>query len=89
MAQLASKLQRQLLDRPVLDKTQLLGSYDFDLEWTYDDNQFGGNLPPLAQQTSGKPELFAALQQLGLKLDSGRAPIDTILIEHVDRPSEN
>jgi uncharacterized protein (TIGR03435 family) len=89
MAQFASTLQRAILDRPVLDKTQLSGSYDFDLEWTYDDTQFGGNLPPLAPQTSGKPDLFAALQQLGLKIDSGRAAIDTIVIDHVDKPSEN
>src|SRR5262249_30568709 len=68
MAQFASTLQRAILDRPVLDKTALAGKYDFDLEWTYDEAQFGGNLPPLAAQTSGKPDLFAALQQLGLKL---------------------
>jgi uncharacterized protein (TIGR03435 family) len=89
MAQFASTLQRAILDRPVLDKTQLTGKYDFDLEWTYDDTQFGGNLPPLAPQTSGKPDLFAALQQLGLRLESSRATIDTIIIDSVQKPSEN
>jgi uncharacterized protein (TIGR03435 family) len=73
----------------VLDRTGLTGKYDFDLEWTYDDTQFGGNLPPLAPQTSGKPDFFTALQQLGLKLESSRAPIDAIVIESVQRPSEN
>jgi hypothetical protein len=47
-----------ILDRPVLDKTGLTKKYDFDLEWTYDDTQFGGNLPPLAAQTSAKPIFF-------------------------------
>jgi len=89
MEQFAAILQRAILDRPVLDKTGLTGKYDFDLEWTYDDSQFGGNLPPLVSQTSGKPDLFTALQQLGLKLDSSRAPIDTIVIDNVQRPSEN
>jgi uncharacterized protein (TIGR03435 family) len=88
--QFASTLQRAILDRPVLDKTGLPGQYDFDLEWTYDDTQFGGNLPPLAAQTSGKPDFLAALQeQLGLKLESSRAAVDTIVIDSVQRPSEN
>jgi uncharacterized protein (TIGR03435 family) len=89
MAQFASTLQRAILDRPVLDRTGLTGKYDFDLEWTYDDTQFGGNLPPLAPQASGKPDFFTALQQLGLKLESSRAPIDAIVIERVQKPSEN
>ena len=55
----------------------------------YDSSQFAGNLPPLAAQTSGKPDLFAALQQLGLKLESTRAAIDAIVIDSVARPSEN
>ena len=89
LEQFASTLQRAILDRPVLNKTGLTGNYDFDLEWTYDDTQFGGNLPPLASQTSGKPDLFTALQRLGLKLDSSRAAIDTIVIDSVQRPAEN
>jgi uncharacterized protein (TIGR03435 family) len=90
MAQFASTLQRAILDRPVLDKTDLSGKYDFDLEWTYDDTQFGGNLPPLAAQTSGKPDFLAALQQLlGLKLESSKATIDAIVMDDVKKPSEN
>jgi len=90
MSQFASTLQRAILDRPVLDKTGLPGPYDFDLEWTYDDTQFGGNLPPLADQTSGKPNFLAALQEeLGLKLESSRAAVDAIVIDAVQKPSEN
>jgi uncharacterized protein (TIGR03435 family) len=89
MEQFAATLTRAIVDRPVLDRTGLTEKYDFDLEWTYDDSQFGGNLPPLAAQSSGKPDLFAALQQVGLKLESTRAAIDTIVIDSVQRPSEN
>jgi uncharacterized protein (TIGR03435 family) len=89
MAQFASMLQRAVLDRPVIDKTNLSAKYDFDLEWTPDDTQFGGNLPPVPPENVVKPDLFAALQQLGLRLESSRAPIDTIVIDSVQRPSEN
>ena len=89
MGQFASMLQRGVFDRPVLDKTNLAGRYDFDLEWTYDDSQFGGILPPIKPENANKPNLFAALQELGLKLEPSRAAIDTIVIDSVQRPSEN
>jgi uncharacterized protein (TIGR03435 family) len=90
MAQFASMMQRAVLDRPVVDKTNLSARYDFDLEWTPDDTQFGGNLPPVPPQNAVKPDLFAALQQqLGLRLDSSRAAIDAIVIERVQKPTEN
>lgn len=84
MDQFASMLQRGVVDRPEVDKTDLTGNYDFDLEWTYDDTQFGGNLPPIPSQNPGKPDLFAALQQQpGLRLESSKAAIDTIVIDGV------
>jgi uncharacterized protein (TIGR03435 family) len=90
MSQFASMLQRGVLDRPVVDKTGLSARYDFDLEWTPDDTQFGGNLPPVPPENVKLPDLFAALQQqLGLKLESARAPVDTIVIDSVQPPAEN
>ena len=90
MTEFASELQRGILDRPVVDKTGLTGKYDFDLEWKYDDTQFGGHLPPINSGASGKPDLFAAIQQqLGLRLESSRARIDTIVIDSVQEPPEN
>jgi len=90
MSQFASMLQRAVLDRPVVDKTNLAARYDFDLEWTPDDSQFGGTLPPVPPQNVVKPDLFAALQQqLGLRLDSSRASIDAIVIDRVQKPTEN
>jgi uncharacterized protein (TIGR03435 family) len=90
MAQLASMMQRAVLDRPVLDKTGLSGKYDFDLEWTPDETQFGGQGPPGAPEIPLKPDLFAALQQqLGLRLEAAKGPVEVLVIERVERPSEN
>jgi len=87
--QLASMLQRAVLDRPVVDDTGINGRYDFDLEWTPDEWQFGGTLP-LAAPNSGKPGLYTAIeQQLGLKLTSTRGAAETLVIDALDRPSEN
>ncbi|MFZ0818813.1 MAG: TIGR03435 family protein [Candidatus Acidiferrales bacterium] len=74
--------------RPVLDKTGLASSYDFTLKFMPDDAQ--------AQPPSGPapldlpPSLFTAIQdQLGLKLESGKGPVEIIVIDHVERPSGN
>jgi uncharacterized protein (TIGR03435 family) len=89
MRQFASVLQRAILDRPVVDKTRLAGRYDFDLEWTPDNSQFGGQLPSGAPD-SDKPGLFAAIQQqLGLKITATRGLLDTLAIDSIERPSEN
>jgi uncharacterized protein (TIGR03435 family) len=89
MQQFASVLQRAILDRPVVDKTGLSGRYDFDLEWTPDESQFGGQLPPGAPDAA-KPGLFAAMQQqMGLRIEAARGPLDVLVIDRLDRPSEN
>ena len=91
MSELASVMQRAALDRPVLDKTGLSGRYDFELEWTPDESQFGGVLgkAPSADE-SLKPGLFAAIQQqLGLRLEATRGVVSLLVIDHVERPSEN
>jgi uncharacterized protein (TIGR03435 family) len=89
MGQFAALLQRAILDRPVVDNTGLTTRYDFDLEWTPDESQFGGTLPPGPPDTP-QPGLFAALQQqLGLKMEATRGPIETLVIDRLDRPSEN
>jgi uncharacterized protein (TIGR03435 family) len=88
MAEFASVFQRAALDRPVVDRTGLTGRYDFDLEWTQDESQFGGALK--APEIPTKPDLFAALQQeLGLKLEATRGPVEAIVIDRAERPSEN
>jgi len=89
MGELASVMQRSALDRPVLDRTGISGRYDFELKFTPDETLFGGaGLRGTAEST--QPDLFAAIQQqLGLRLEATRGPIDTIVIDHVERPSAN
>jgi uncharacterized protein (TIGR03435 family) len=86
----------QMLGHPVLDKTELKGVYDFKLQFTPDDRlQSTSPLAPNARlpeppADSNAPSLFDALQeQLGLKLESGKGPVEVIVIDHVERPSGN
>jgi len=89
MADLASVMQRAALDYPVLDETGLTARYDFDLEFAPDETVFGGALGAGAED-SAKPNLSAALsQQLGLRLEATRGPVAALVIDHVQRPSEN
>ncbi len=63
--------------RPVVDKTGLAGSYDLTLDWAVDNN--------VATNDSG-PSLFTAMQdQLGLKLESAKGPVETIVVDHAER----
>jgi uncharacterized protein (TIGR03435 family) len=89
MAELASAFQRGALDRPVVDKTGIAGRFDFNLEWTPEESQFNGaGLRGTAEST--QPDLFAAIQQqLGLRLEATRGPIETLVIDQVERPSAN
>ncbi len=96
MAVLAARLSQQL-GRPVIDRTDLKGGYDFTLEWTPASGEGGAELlglPPRAEPPatgdSNGPSLFTALQdQLGLKLEPQKGPVDMIIIDHVARASEN
>lgn len=83
--------------RPVLNKTGLMGRYDFTLQWTPEEGQAGigpggpkpGTENAPAAESSG-PFLFTAIQeQLGLKLEPQKAPMDVLVIQHVERPGEN
>jgi uncharacterized protein (TIGR03435 family) len=82
----------ELNGRPVLDQTALTGQYDFTLRWT-PDRDFrraeAGN-ESAAQPDLSDPSLFTALQeQLGLKLEPAKGPVQVLVIDHVERPSEN
>jgi uncharacterized protein (TIGR03435 family) len=93
IVQFASQfMSRGVLDRPVVDRTGLSGKYDFDLEWADDETQFGGHLRKRASSgdSPDKPDLFAAIQQqLGLRLEATKGPIEALVIDQVKRPSEN
>ena len=82
-----------VLDRPLVDRTGLVGRYDFLLKWTPDESQFGAmgiRFSPPSNNPNGPPGLFTAIQeQLGLKLESTKGPVKVLVVDHVERPSEN
>jgi bla regulator protein BlaR1 len=96
MAGLAANLAN-IVGRTVIDKTGLTGMYDLTVEWSPDENQvanfqsigvpegFGAPAPDWQG-----PTLFTALEeQLGLKLESQKAPVEMFQIERIERPTEN
>lgn len=79
------------LDRIVVDKTNLNGLYDINLKWT-DARLRAGNPPTGAEPAppQDQPSIFTAIQeQLGLKLESARAPIEVLVVDSVHKPTEN
>ncbi|HLG99737.1 MAG TPA: TIGR03435 family protein [Bryobacteraceae bacterium] len=98
LAMLANVLSNQL-GRPVLDRTELEGHFDVKLEWTPDPGQspggFPGGTPPPGVQAPPPPDpngpsIFTALQeQLGLRLESTKGPVEMIVVDTVEKPSEN
>jgi uncharacterized protein (TIGR03435 family) len=93
MGDFAGVLQTAVLDRPVLDRTGLQGRYDFTLTWTPDESQFAGmgiRVPPPTNDPNAAPGLFTAFQeQLGLRLDSTKGPVEVLVVDRVEKPSEN
>lgn len=77
------------LERPVVDQTGLAGRFDFTLDWVPERR---GPPPPNADAPAdpqGPTFLEALHDQLGLKLESTKAPLEILVVDHVERPSEN
>jgi uncharacterized protein (TIGR03435 family) len=98
IAEFASVMQAQFMEQPVVDQTGLGDTrYTFVLKWTPDPSQrsgFGGGPPPDAApplpDADAPPDLFAAMQQqLGLKMGTTKAMVDVMVIDKVEKPSEN
>jgi uncharacterized protein (TIGR03435 family) len=96
MADFANWMQSVVMDKPVVDQTGLTDRYDFQLKWTPDDSQFpefrgnGPKAPPPTDDPNTPPVLYTAMQaQLGLKMGPAKVPDDVIVIDHVEKPSEN
>ncbi len=85
IADFAGFIQRYFdIGRPVIDRTGLSGRHDFTLRWTPDDRRNTGGV------TDEFPDFFTAIeQQLGLKLETVTESIDVLVIDHVERPTEN
>ena len=87
MAALARTMSN-LAGRIIVDKTGLIGAFDFELEFTPDPAAGGGQ--PVAVSDANLPSLFTALEeQLGLKLVPERRPVEVLVIDRVERPTDN
>ena len=94
MTDFCGLLQSAVLDRPVVDQTSLDGKWNFLLKWTADDSQFSGMgiKPPPATDAAADapPPLYTAIEeQLGLKLEAGKANVPVLLVVSVEKPSAN
>lgn len=93
MTRLAQTLTRTLgleLGRDLIDKTGLEGRYDFVLTWSPQENSAAMADPSNEIQTGSGSSIFTALQeQLGLKLESTKGPVATLVIDHLEQPSAN
>jgi uncharacterized protein (TIGR03435 family) len=88
MERFASALQEGILDRPVIDKTGLTKRYDFDLEFSPEGTLLA---PPAGVSTpdSDSPNIFTAIQQIGLKLEPAKGEVEMMVIDYAEKPSEN
>ena len=89
---LFTRFLSQKLDRAIIDRTNLAGRFDIQLQWTPGAGEQmldpGGHALPPAD--SSGPSVFSTIQeQLGLKLESTRAPVEEFVIDRVAKPSEN
>jgi uncharacterized protein (TIGR03435 family) len=69
-----------LLERKVIDKTEFTGRFDFDVEFSADPLKADATVPPL---------LTVLKENLGLKVESGRGPVEVLVVDRIERPSEN
>lgn len=70
---------------PVIDKTGLKGTYNFHLKWQREEEE-----PSSGMHDQTFPTIYAALpEQLGLKLESGKGPVDVLVIDHIEQPGDN
>jgi uncharacterized protein (TIGR03435 family) len=93
MTELVSMLTQET-GRTVLDKTGLAGKYDISLKWTPDEES--AQMPNATESQQGNPSdvsgtsIFTALQeQLGLKLESQKGPVEGLVMDHLEKPSPN
>jgi uncharacterized protein (TIGR03435 family) len=87
---LASALGNFIVNHMVVDRTGLTGTYDFELSWTPDTLQSVLPDVPPGANPSDAPSIFTALQeQLGLKLEPQRGPVEFLIVDSVEQPTPN
>lgn len=90
MAEFVATLQHVVVNRPVVDQTGIEGRFDFQLTFAPDGGQFDGMPLPPSNENSAAPSLFTEIQeQMGLKLEPVKTPIEIMVIDHVEAPSPN
>jgi uncharacterized protein (TIGR03435 family) len=95
MAEFAGFLQANILEQPVVDQTGLTDRFDFNVRYTPDAAQLanlpaGVPPPPAVNEADAPPDLFTAFQQqIGLKLENTKAAVDVVVVDKVERPSDN
>jgi uncharacterized protein (TIGR03435 family) len=86
-------MQSAVLDRPVVNQTGLTAKYNFLLKWTPDESQFAGmgmKVPPPSDAADAPPPLYTAVtEQIGLKLEAGKAQVKVFVVDHAEKPSAN
>jgi uncharacterized protein (TIGR03435 family) len=90
MAEFVRVLSR-VLGRTVTDRTGFAGVFDVNLDFLPDDTTVGLPPPPpgAIPFVTASPSIFSAVQQLGLRLESTKGPVEVLVIDHVERPSAN
>jgi uncharacterized protein (TIGR03435 family) len=87
------KVLSGMLERPIIDKTDFSGKFDVNLRFAYEQAVTVGIGNPWGTpdgDATGNPSIMTALQQqLGLRLVSGRGPVEVLVVDHAERPSEN
>jgi uncharacterized protein (TIGR03435 family) len=90
LSQTLTQILGRELGRDVIDKTGLDGRYDLVLTWSPQDNSAAMTTPSSDNSIAAGPSIFTALQeQLGLKLESTKGQVQTLVIDHVEQPSAN
>ena len=75
--------------RPIVDRTGLTGTYDFELMWTPDEPPPAGAPLPPWYDPNGPPLVTAVQEQLGLKLEASTGPVEVLVIDRAERPSDD
>ncbi len=91
MKEFANYLQARIVDRPVVDQTGLEGRFNFGLTWRPDQlPPAGPNSPPPPADLESRSDLFTAIQeQLGLKFEPAKVPVEVMVIDKVSKPTDN
>ena len=88
ISELANAVSNLIGSRIIVDKTEFTGTFDAHLRWTPGQGEVGGGVPPSPDDVS--ESIFTVLQdQLGLKLKTGRAPVEVIVIDNAEKPTAN